>query len=196
MNIGIMGGTFDPPHAGHLIAAEQARDQAGLDQVWFMPAHTPPHKERAPGASSEQRLEMIQAAIRDHSSFSICTLELKRGGKSYTLDTINLLNKQFPTDHFYWIIGSDMVYTLTEWHEIQQLVRKVRFIGLHRAGFEYLQRELPEWIEEVVQWVEMPEINISSTAIRQFVKEGRSIRYLVPDHVKTLIEENRLYYES
>ncbi|MDN4093358.1 nicotinate-nucleotide adenylyltransferase [Brevibacillus agri] len=186
--VGIMGGTFDPIHCGHLLAAEQAREQAGLDEVWFMPSHIPPHKSREGLTEAHHRLQMVQLAIADHESFRVTDIELARKGPSYTYDTMVLLTQQFPDCQFSFIIGGDMVKILPQWYQFPQLIRMVRFIGLARPGTE-LEREACEY----VTFVEMPVWDISSTLIREKAAAGKSIRYLVPDAVERYIKENRFY---
>ncbi|WP_400164131.1 nicotinate-nucleotide adenylyltransferase [Brevibacillus sp. TJ4] len=186
-HVGIMGGTFDPIHCGHLLAAEQAREQAKLDEVWFLPTHIPPHKSRHGLTPAHHRLRMVELAVADHPAFHVCDEELRREGPSYTYDTMRLLTQKFPTHHFSFIIGGDMVNTLPEWNHYEELVRMIRFIGLARPGSR-MKRE-----NESVTYVEMPVWDISSTLIRNRVGAGKSIRYLVPDAVARYIKENGLY---
>lgn len=193
--IGIMGGTFDPIHTGHLIAAEQAREQANLDEVWFMPTFAPPHKKEKPGASPEERLEMVQQALEGHTSFIASDLEFHRRGTSYTIDTVEQLSMLYPECSFCYIIGADMVEYLPQWHRIEDIAAIVTFIGLARPGYT-TDVELPACLEDRIKLVEMPQIDISSTQIRAKCAAGRSIRYLVSERVRAYIEESRLYGES
>lgn len=193
MRIGIMGGTFNPIHLGHLIAAEQAREGMLLQEVWFMPSNIPPHKEPETGAAAEQRLEMVRRAITGHPHFRVNDLELRLGGKSYSVNTVAELRKRHPDHEFYFIIGGDMVQYLPNWYRIEEMVRQVFFIGLQRAGTPLDLDVLPDWIREKVVMVPMPMIQISSTDIRGRFAEKQSIRYLVPDEVRRYIEENGLY---
>lgn len=186
--VGMMGGTFDPIHCGHLLAAEQAREQAGLDEIWFMPTHIPPHKQRDSLTLAEHRLNMVQMAVADHEAFRVMDIELRREGPSYTYDTMVQLTQQFPDCQFSFIIGGDMVKILPKWYQFQELLRMVRFIGLARPGTE-LDREASEY----VTFVEMPVWDISSTLIREKAAAGKSIRYLVPAAVERYIKENRFY---
>lgn len=193
MKVGIMGGTFDPIHHGHLLAAERAREEAGLDEVWFMPAYAPPHKPNAPKATAEQRLAMVGAAIAGNRFFRTEPMEIRRGGTSYTVDTVRELVGRCPGVDFYYIIGADMVQYLPNWVRIDELVRMIRFIGLARPGYSADAGVLPVSIRASVASASMPQVDISSTMIRDMRKAGRSIRYLVPDPVLAYIEENRLY---
>lgn len=187
-HIGLLGGTFDPIHCGHLLAAEQAREQAGLDEIWFLPTHIPPHKSREGLTPAHHRLTMVQLAIEDHPAFRVSDEELHREGPSYSYDTMVRLVKKHRDYRFSFIIGGDMVKTLSTWHRYEELVGLTDFIGLARPGFE-LDLSDPEH----VTFVNMPVWDISSTLIRQKVVDGKSLRYLVPDAVERYIKENRLY---
>jgi nicotinate-nucleotide adenylyltransferase len=193
MKIGIMGGTFDPIHIGHLIAAENAREAVGLDEVWFMPTHISPHKPNAPKASPEQRLEMVHLAVADQSFFRAVDYELARGGTSFTADTVNTLCELHPNVSFYYIIGADMVMYLPQWVRIEEIARQISFIGLKRPGYRLRIDELPEWLRPKVQLVAMPLIDISSTEIRKRKQENQTVRYLVNEFVRNYMEANRLY---
>lgn len=193
MKIGLMGGTFDPIHIGHLLAAETAREEAGLDEVWFMPANVPPHKPHAPKASAEQRWEMVNRAIAGNDAFKASEMELAMGGTSYTIDTVARLNELFPQHQFYYIIGADMVMYLPKWNRIDQLVSMIGFIGITRAGYELDVEKLPPGIRGRVRLCLMPAVDISSTEIRERKHNRLTIRYRVPEPVRIYIEENRLY---
>lgn len=193
MRIGLMGGTFDPVHIGHLIAAQSACEELGLHEVWFMPTSVPPHKEQAPGASPEQRWQMVCLAVEDHPSFKPSDVELCKGGVSYSIETVLMLRSRYPEHEFFYIIGADMVQYLPKWHRIDELITLVTFVGLHRPGYETGYDELPAPIRKAVHSACMPQIELSSTEIRQRRAEGRSVRYMVPDRVNDYIEVNRLY---
>lgn len=195
MRIGLMGGTFDPIHIGHLAAAEYAREAAGLDEVWFMPALTPPHKDKPDkGAAPEQRLEMVNLAAQGHPAFQLCDIEIRKGGISFSVDTVRLLKKRYPEHEFYFIIGADMVQYLPKWYKIDELLQMVVFIGLRRPGYVMEDGELPPGISErAVVIYDMPQIEVSSTWIRSRIDQGQSIRYWVPEAVREYIEVNRLY---
>jgi len=193
MKIGIMGGTFDPIHLGHLVAAERAGEAAGLDEVWFMPASAPPHKLHAPQASAEHRLEMVRRATDGNPSFRVSEYELVKGGTSYTVDTMAELTKLYPYTEFSYIIGADMVMYLPKWRRIGELAQLVRFIGVARPGFLLRPGELDPALQERIAIVPMPLMDISSTDIRERRREGRSVRYLVSDSVLDYMEVNRLY---
>ncbi|MBP1156386.1 MULTISPECIES: nicotinate-nucleotide adenylyltransferase [unclassified Paenibacillus] len=193
MKIGLMGGTFDPVHIGHLIAAQSVCEELGLNEVWFMPTSVPPHKEQAPGASPEQRWKMVCLAAEGHPSFKPSDIELRKGGVSYSIETVTMLRSQYPDYEFFYIIGADMVQYLPKWHKINELIRLVTFVGLHRPGYETEIEGLPAPIRQAVRSVRMPQIELSSTWIRQRRAAGQSVRYMVPDRVNDYIEVNRLY---
>ncbi|MGO4545677.1 nicotinate-nucleotide adenylyltransferase [Paenibacillus sp. 2TAB23] len=191
--IGIMGGTFDPIHIGHLIAAETARELCGLQEVWFIPSYGPPLKANEPGVSGLHRFEMVCEATRSNPAFRVLDIELKRGGISYSYDTALELQKQNPNDSFAYIIGSDRINDLPEWHKIEQLAAKVSFIGLERPGTPIQLAALPNYLQERVMLIPMPAIDISSTMIRSKLDSGHSARYLVPDLVNSYMRRHMLY---
>ncbi|WP_144939327.1 nicotinate-nucleotide adenylyltransferase [Paenibacillus sp. 32O-W] len=193
MLIGIMGGTFDPIHTGHLVAAETALEEAGLDEVWFMPANIPPHKPNTPLASPDQRLEMVRLAIDSHPSYRAVDVELTRGGTSYTYDTVTRLQQLYPDHRFHYIIGADMVMYLPKWHQIEKLSEMVTFLGVGRPGFDIDLEALPSHLRSRIKLMTMPAMEISSTDIRERIRNGRSIRYRVPDSVRLYIERSGIY---
>lgn len=190
--VGIMGGAFDPIHLGHLLAAEAAREQHGLDEVWFMPSHIPPHKHQA-GVSGEQRLAMVEAAIQSHPRFRPLDIELRRGGVSYTVDTIKELRGQHSDLELYFIIGADMVNYLPKWEGIEELTDMITFIGLQRPGSFLELDTLPPFIQEAVLLADMPLVDISSSLIRKRISGGHSVRYMVPETVYDYIVRSGLY---
>lgn len=192
MKIGIMGGTFDPLHIGHLLAAESARDSYQLDEVWFMPSHIPPHKDKA-GATGEERLTMVAEAIKDHSSFRTLDIEVKRGGVSYTIDTIEELLETYPDFDFYFIIGADMVNYLPKWDRIEDLAEMITFIGVGRPGSPLDLNTLPSYLHRKVLLADMPLVDISSSEIREKAETGHSIRYMVPEPVYEYIIRSGIY---
>lgn len=192
MKVGIMGGTFDPLHIGHMLAAEAARDTYGLDEVWFMPSHTPPHKHGA-GVSGEHRLAMVQETVKGHESFRTLDWEISRGGVSYTIDTVRKLQQQYPRMELYFIIGADMVQYLPKWQEIEELVQRLTFIGVSRPGTELDLGLLPSVIADKIVLADMPLVDISSTILRERAAEGKSIRYMVPDAVFNYVQRSGLY---
>ena len=183
--IAILGGTFNPPHLGHLIIASEVQAQLNFDEIWFMPNQEPPHKESTIGVNSAQRLEMVRRAVADNPLFKIQTIELERTGRSYTFDTMKLLTEKYDDD-FYFIIGADMIEYLPKWSKIEELVKLVTFVGVNRPDYDK-QSTYP------IILMDVPNIEISSYMIREKVKMGKNIRYFVPKTVMEYIEENGLY---
>ncbi len=186
--IGILGGTFNPPHIGHLIIAEQVCQQLGLKKVLFMPDAKPPHVDHKEAIAATDRKKMVALSIADNPHFQLEDCELRRGGISYTFETIKALLQKHPDYEIYFIIGGDMVAYLPKWHKITELVKLVHFVGVRRAGY-------PTSSPYPILWVDVPLIQISSTQIREKVAAGDSIRYLVPDAVKEYIHKEGLYCE-
>ncbi|MFC5651798.1 nicotinate-nucleotide adenylyltransferase [Paenibacillus solisilvae] len=193
IKVGFMGGTFDPIHYGHLLAAETAREACGLDEVWFIPSFRPPLKENEPGADGSQRLEMVYRAIDFQPHFRAMDVELERGGTSFSIDSIKSLQALYPDREFSIIIGSDRVNDLPKWHLIEELAGLVRFIGVERPDEPIDLSLLPAFIRDRIDLIKMPLIEISSTEIRRRVRTGQSIRFLVPEKVYSFIKRNQLY---
>ncbi|MBB6673938.1 nicotinate-nucleotide adenylyltransferase [Cohnella nanjingensis] len=189
---GLMGGTFDPIHLGHLLAADAAREAANLAEVWFVPTSVPAHKPQ-PGASGAERREMVETAIRGIPYFRVETSELNREGVSYTIDTVTELQNAHPDREFYWIVGADMRNSLPTWRRIEELARRVSFICLERPGEPDDAAVLPAFLQPKLLRAAMPPIGISSTDIRGRRREGRSIRFMVPEAVREYIERKGLY---
>ncbi|MGI6434308.1 MAG: nicotinate-nucleotide adenylyltransferase [Syntrophomonadaceae bacterium] len=196
--LAVMGGTFDPVHYGHLIAAEHARVEVGIDKVIFIPAGTPPHKDVTEVSEWEHRCRMLQLAIADNPAFELSSLEVRRPGFSYTIDTIRCLQSVFPNSRIYFIMGADALLTIDTWKDYLQLTVLCRFIVVTRPNF-IIQRSHPvlaalpdEWWQHMKQ-VEIPALDISSTDIRQRVAGKKTIKYLLPDQVEQYIFQNNLY---
>jgi nicotinate-nucleotide adenylyltransferase len=188
--IGIIGGTFDPIHLTHLHMAEVAKLECQLDEVWFIPAKIPPHKQDKQISSATDRIAMIEKAIADTPYFHLSLIEFEREGPSYTAETMKYLTKTYPTMEFLFIIGADMVEDLPNWHHIEELARMITFIGVGRPGWEFDPHHA---FAQQVRKVEMVPSYISSTLIREQKRQKKSIRFLVPDSVYHYIEEKRLY---
>ncbi|MFD1429870.1 nicotinate-nucleotide adenylyltransferase [Lacticaseibacillus mingshuiensis] len=184
--VGIFGGTFNPIHIGHLIMAEAAGTQLGLSQVLFLPDNQPPHVDKKEAIAARDRVAMVESAIKDNPLFGLELAEIRRGGVSYTVDTMRALTHLHPDIDYYFIIGADMVAYLPKWHAIDELAKLVTFVGVKRRGYA------PQSPYPIV-WVDAPLVDISSTQIRQRLACGLSIRYLVPDGVRHYIEEKGLY---
>ena len=167
--VGILGGTFDPPHIGHLIIANEVLNRLQLDEVKFMPNQEPPHKVKASATTGEDRVRMLELLIDNNTAFSIEKIELERIGLSYTFDTMKLLQERNPDHEYYFIIGADMVEYLPKWHQIDGLVKLIRFVGVNRPNFS-VKSNYP------LTQVDMPLIDISSTLIRERISSGDTIR--------------------
>ena len=190
MRIGLLGGTFNPVHNGHLLLAEGAKQVLKLDQVLWIPARQAPHKAEVKGfASPRDRAIMVELAIRDHPDFKLSRIELERPPPSYTIDTIRQLQAQVKgrSVHWYFLIGSDTARELPSWREFGQLVKKLKFMAIPRPG--HTSGVLPEGVREIP----VKTVDISSSEIRQRIREGQSIRSFVPEAVCRYIEERRLY---
>lgn len=184
--VGILGGTFNPPHLGHLIIAEEVADQLGLDKVLFIPDSTPPHVDHKAAASAAKRKAMVELSIAGNPRFELNTCELDRGGISYTYDTLQELRLRHPDWEYYFIIGGDMVAYLPKWHKINELVKLVHLVGVARSGY-------PKKSNYPILWVDVPLIEISSTDIRWRIQHGCSLKYLVLDSVIDYIRKEGLY---
>lgn len=185
--VGILGGTYNPPHMGHLVMADQVKDQLDLDKILFMPTAQPPHSSvEKKTISSAIRVKMLELATQDNSEFEIELYEVEAGGKNYTYNTMKALIDLYPAVDFYFIIGGDMINDLPTWYKIDELVQLVQFVGVKRPGFE-------EKSDYPIIMVDTPTMNISSSFIRNKVAMGGSIKYLVPDRVREFIELEGLY---
>jgi nicotinate-nucleotide adenylyltransferase len=186
---GIFGGTFDPPHIGHLIAAQDAQEALQLDCVLFVPAGQPPHKSQRPISDGTIRRKLLEAALQDDPRFEVCLIELERTGKSYTVDTVRQLLRERPGDSFFLLVGADQVREFHTWHEPDEIVRLVTVVPLARAGVD----NFPALESRLHAPVSVTRIDVSATDIRRRVFAGKSIRYLVVPAVEQLIREHGLY---
>jgi nicotinate-nucleotide adenylyltransferase len=200
MRVGVFGGTFDPIHMGHLLLAEQCREQVRLDQVWFMVSAAPPHKREREVTSFDKRVEMVQLALAGNPSFQVNEMEKDRTGPSYTADTLAELHVQFPQTDFYWILGSDCLPDLPHWHEPVKMLSLAKLAVVTRPGWPAWSAEefrsalhLPPNFPLYMQVVAAPLLDFASRDLRRRVAEGRSIRYFVPPAVQAYIHDKKLY---
>lgn len=184
--VGILGGTFDPPHSGHLLIANEVLCALKLDEIWFMPNQEPPHKKKTDSVDNDERIHMLHLAIEGNPSFKVETIELERTGPSYTVETMEILTSRYVENQFFFIIGADMIEYLPKWHEIDKLINLVQFVGVERPSYSQIT-------EYPILYVDVPSMEVSSSLIRERVKQGKTIRYLLPDSVIRYIEENQLY---
>jgi nicotinate-nucleotide adenylyltransferase len=212
MKLGILGGTFNPIHLGHLRIAEEVRDRLQLDRVLFMPAATPPHKPLAGDLPFTERLAMVQLAIADHPDFSATDLENRRGGPSYSVDTLAELQREYPEDELYFIIGSDSFLEFGLWHRYEEIFPRCHLAVVERPGAPIpdLPSALPPAVAgaftrdsdanllthrsgtHIIYLPGIP-LAISSSAIRAMAARGESLRYLVPPAVNEYITTKRIY---
>jgi len=185
MKIGILGGAFNPPHIGHLILAQEAVEALGLDKVFFIPTNISPHKKRET-PSAPERLEMVKLTISGNRCFEALDLEIKRGGVSYTIDTVRALKNTYSGDTFYLIIGSDLANTFSTWRNFDELKKEVKVAVARRENYP-LQEKDNFMVMDITQ------VAISSSQIRQLAGEERSIRYFVRDSVAEYIRQQGLY---
>ena len=212
MKIGILGGTFNPIHNAHLRVAETTRDRLSLDRILFIPAATPPHKPLDGEISFEHRRNMVELAIAGNPYFTISDMEQQRGGTSYTIDTLRELRHSSPGDEFFFIIGSDSFQEISSWYSFAAIFSTANIVVVERpeaiitdltaplpvairAEFCYLHDEMRLTHRSGFSVFYLPDtpLAISSSAVRQLVREGRSIRYLVPDTVCRYISEKRIF---
>jgi len=195
--LGLFGGTFDPPHIGHLVAAERFLTSLGLDQVWWLPCGTPALKGPAT-APAELRGAMVAAAISGRPEFARCDLELHRPGRSYTVETLDQLHAAEPQAEWWLLLGLDALAELPRWRDPRRIVELARPAVVQRPGsdLEAVLATLPAWLTERLARAPMPPLDIASRQLRADVAAGRSIRYLVPAAVVELIEKHRLYRDA
>jgi nicotinate-nucleotide adenylyltransferase len=197
MKLGVLGGTFDPVHIGHLVLAERAREQLGLDRVLWVPAGDPWRKRSRRISPASHRLKMVQLAIDGHPAFEVSTIELQREGPTYSADTLEQLHQKQPGAALFFILGYDALIDLPNWHDPHRIVSVATLVVAQRAGEQRLSRaELRELLPGLpgrVVWVDMPRLDVSGTELRARVRAGKSVRYLVPDAVAAYIEEHGLY---
>jgi nicotinate-nucleotide adenylyltransferase len=195
LRIGLYGGSFDPIHQGHLIAAQDALEQLALDRLIFIPSAQAPLRPDTVRASAQDRMEMIRLAIRPEPRFQVSGLEIDRGGISYTFDTVSALRQQHPNDTLLWIIGQDHVAKLNDWRRIEELAALTEFAYLRRPGSpELTDSSTPNISGLRLHPLRSHQVEISSTEIRQRIHEKRPLHFLLPDLVIRYIYDRDLYH--
>lgn len=195
--VGILGGTFNPPHIAHLVCASEAATQLGLDRVLLTPVAVPPHKDSPLDPGAAERLELCRLAVAGDERLGVCALEVARGGPSYTIDTLRELHARDPEDHLTFILGGDIALGLPSWHEPEAVLGLATLAVAERSGAargdiaERLEQAFPR--VAALRFFDMPRIDISSSQIRRRLAAGRPIRYLVPDAVADRIGREGLY---
>lgn len=198
--IGIMGGTFNPIHIGHLLLGQWAMEEAALDGVVFIPTGNSYMKDRSAMLPSTERLAMTELAVADRACFRCLDLEVRRGGDTYTYETLEALHTMYPEAQLYFIVGADCLFSIENWYHPEKIFKRCTLLAASRSGMpletlEKKQKELEETYGAEIVLTAFPNIEISSTDIRSRRREGRSIQYLVPDSVREYIESNH-YYEN
>lgn len=190
--VGLLGGTFNPPHLGHLICASQACEQLGLDRVELLVAATPPHKEVPDDPGVEHRLAMCRLAVEDDERLGVNDIETRREGPSFTVDTLRALDGR---DDLTFIVGGDMARTLAGWREPQEILARATLGVAEREGIgrAEIAEALAAFPSERIRFFAMPRIDLSSTVLRERVRAGRTLRHLVPDRVGAYVEREGLY---
>lgn len=198
MKLGILGGTFDPIHLGHLLTAETIYDKLHLNRLLFVPAGNPPHKQTIEKTPIQHRWAMVQLAIADNPRFEPCRIDIDRPGPHYSTDTISLIKAEWgcTADDCFFIIGGDSLMDLPFWYNPTALIQLCRLAVVHRPGYQLniqtLENALPG-VTERIDWVEMPLIALASSHVRENIRLGYSIRYQLPDSVREYIIQNQLY---
>ena len=196
VSVGILGGTFNPPHIGHLVMAQEAREQLGLDRVVLMPVAVPPHKEADGDPGADVRLQLARLAAEGEDGVEVSTAEIDRGGASFTVDTLGELHERYPEQELTFIVGADMAHSLPAWRGPERILELARLAVAEREGIardDIAERLAPLHDGSRVTFFDMPRIDVSSSDIRRRVAEGRSVRHLVPDAVAQAIAERDLY---
>ncbi len=197
--IGLMGGTFNPIHNGHLVTAEEARVQFALDEVIFIPSGKPPHKSERKIADAYHRAMMTLLATVTNPYFHVSQVEVERPGYSYAYDTVSYFQELYQGEaELYFITGADAILEIIAWKNVEQLFEKCRFIAATRPGFDLSairSSALPQSAKDRIFYMEIPALAISSTDVRRRIKNGMPIKYLMPSTVETYIYKNKLYLD-
>ena len=198
--VGLFGGTFDPIHYGHLVIAEDARVYLGLDKVYFAPAFQPPHKPQGTYSAFEQRVSMVELAIRSNPRFALSLIETRLPVPSYTVDTVRAFRQELPADTvLYFIMGMDSLANILSWHKPEELLQLCRIVVAERAGYQVdiasLEAHLPG-LRQSLELIDTPELSISSTDLQRRIRRGLSVRYQLPTRVEQYIRRQNLYREK
>lgn len=201
VKIVIFGGTFDPVHMGHLALAERVRSDMAVTKVIFVPANKPPHKTSQRVTSGRHRLNMLKEAIKDNPGFEVSEVELLRDGPSYTVDTMRYFAALYPKEQLFFLMGMDSLLELDTWKDVDIILDLCHLLVVTRPGYtldrgEERFKRLPLKLWERTRFLTMPGLDIASREIRERIREGKSVRYLIPEGVLKYIEENDIYRDS
>ena len=186
--IGILGGTFNPVHIGHLTIAQMVHEQLELDKVIFVPSNLPPHKSSKRVVSSKDRCHMLRLAIKGNSRFDISDFEVKKRGKSFSIDTVSYLRDRYPRGtKLFFIIGSDLLEALHTWKRIDEILKIATFVAVNRPGYKEKKSKIP------VKSMTTAGLHTSSSYVRQRITSGKTVQYLVPDNILKYIKQKKLY---
>lgn len=197
MRLGVLGGTFDPPHHGHLILAEMARDQLKLERVLWVPAADPPHKQGQTITPADHRLAMLRIALRGSPDFILSRADVDRPGPHYTVDLMDILADEYPQATWFFLVGGDSLRDLPTWHQPSRLIEQCALGVMPRPGVTYDMTELESLFPGItsrVTFLDAPQVDIAASEVVQRIRAGKSIRYLVPPGVEDYIETHRLYH--
>lgn len=198
MRLGLFGGTFDPVHFGHLLLAEQCREQLSLDEVWFLPSGNPPHKDERGITPGQARVEMLEFAVAGHPQFEVNRMELAREGTTFTVDTLTTLAAEDAKRELFFLIGADSLHDLPTWRNPRRITELATIVAVNRGdaplpALDAVKSELGEAAASRIELATIPGIDLSSSGIRRRVSEGKSIRYMTPRAVEVYIQEHGLY---
>ena len=189
--IGILGGTFNPIHIGHLTIAEMVHEQLKLDKIIFVPSNLPPHKNSKNVASAKDRYHMVCLGVRGNPRFEVSDYEIKKRGKSYSIETVSCFRDRYPAGtKLFFIIGSDLLPTLRTWKRINEILKIVSFVSVNRPGFKGKKSKVK------LRSITVPGLQTSSSYVRKRITSGKTVKYLVPDNVLRYIEQKKLYTQN
>lgn len=188
--LGLFGGTFNPIHVGHLLSVQEVADRLDLERVLFIPTHRPPHKD-TPEVPTEHRLEMTRRAIQSNDRFEVSDLETELEGPSYSFNTVKDIRSRYPNHALFFLTGADELIDFPSWHRWRELLDMIQLVGMNRPGFP--RDQVDEEVRSRTTFVEVPSVDVSSSGIRSRRRQGRPIRYFVPESVWEFITKNDLY---
>ncbi len=198
MRLGLFGGAFDPVHYGHLLLAEQCREQCRLDEIWLIPTGQPPHKDPHELTPGRQRAEMLELAVAGNPTYQVSRMELEHSGTSYTFETLQRLHGEDADRELFFLIGADSLHDLPTWREPKRIAELATIVAVNRGGqpepdFESIRTKVGDAVATRIQSITIPGIELSSSDIRSRVRQGKSIRFMTPRAIEAYIEQHKLY---